>query len=213
MVASRLGPAVYRRLHLHSHPPGSAVARLGLFRACENVVSRPGPWLVFMPVPVMVARLAEAVEAPISGQTVLGAMMVITAVFLLPSIRGWGLKMRHGRWNSAGFAAALAYVALTIFAHRVALARIHKFAELDHLQVASIGALPLHPRFGIGTGWCGLSAGSTSCAWISPTRRRATPTYLRTSIVIIPTRRRIPTLKKPNACRKSRKYCGSRVFR
>src|SRR2546429_3730963 len=47
-----------------------------------------------------------------------------------------------------------------------------------------------HPRFGIGTGWCGLSAGSTSCAWISPTRRRATPTYLRTSIVIIPTRRR-----------------------
>src|SRR5207237_7621758 len=42
MVASRLGPAVYRRLHLHSHPPGSAVARLGLFRACENVVSRPG---------------------------------------------------------------------------------------------------------------------------------------------------------------------------
>src|SRR5438034_1219905 len=145
MVASRLGPAVYRRLHLHSHPPGSAVARLGLFRACENVVSRPGPWLVFMPVPVMVARLAEAVEAPISGQTVLGAMMVITAVFLLPSIRGWGLKMRHGRWNSAGFAAALAYVALTIFAHRVALARIHKFAELDHLQVASIGALPLPP--------------------------------------------------------------------
>jgi len=104
-----------------------------------------GTWLVFMPVPVMVARLAEAVEAPISGQTVLGAMMVITAVFLLPSIRGWGLKMRHGRWNSAGFAAALAYVALTIFAHRVALARIHKFAELDHLQVASIGALPLPP--------------------------------------------------------------------
>src|SRR5256884_4079699 len=98
-----------------------------------------------MPVPVMVARLAEAVEAPMSGQTVLGAMMVITAVFLLPSIRGWGLKMRHGRWNSAGFAAALAYVALTIFAHRVALARIHKFAELDHLQVASIGALPLPP--------------------------------------------------------------------
>src|SRR5207244_11684125 len=53
-----------------------------------------GTWLVFMPVPVMVARLAEAVEAPISGQTVLGAMMVITAVCLLLSLRGWGRKMR-----------------------------------------------------------------------------------------------------------------------
>ena len=104
-----------------------------------------GTWLVFMPVPVLVARLAEAVDAPISGQTVLGAMMAVTAVFLLPAVRGWGLRVRHSRWNGAGFAAGLAYVALTFFAHRVALARIHKFAELDHLQVESIGALPLPP--------------------------------------------------------------------
>ena len=104
-----------------------------------------GTWLVFMPVPVLVARLAEAVDAPISRQTVLGAMMAVTAVFLLPAVRGWGLGVRHSRWNGAGFAAGLAYVALTFFAHRVALARIHKFAELDHLQVESIGALPLPP--------------------------------------------------------------------
>ena len=104
-----------------------------------------GTWLVFMPVPVLVARLAEAVDAPISRQTVLGAMMAVTAVFLLPAVRGWGLRVRHSRWNGAGFAAGLAYVALTFFAHRVALARIHKFAELDHLQVESIGALPLPP--------------------------------------------------------------------
>jgi len=104
-----------------------------------------GTWLVFMPVPVLVARLAEAVDAPISGQTVLGAMTAVTAVFLLPAVRGWGLRVRHSRWNGAGFAAALAYVALTFFAHRVALARIHRFADLDHLQVESIGALPLPP--------------------------------------------------------------------
>jgi hypothetical protein len=72
-------------------------------------------------------------------------MMAVTAVFLLPAVRGWGLGVRHSRWNGAGFAAGLAYVALTFFAHRVALARIHKFAELDHLQVESIGALPLPP--------------------------------------------------------------------
>lgn len=104
-----------------------------------------GTWLVCMPVPVLVARIAEAADAPISGQTVLGAMIGTTAVLLLPGIRGWGLKMRRGSWNRAGLAAALAYVALTLFAHRVALARIQKFAELDHLQVESIGALPLPP--------------------------------------------------------------------
>ena len=84
-----------------------------------------GTWLVFMPVPVLVARLAEAVDAPISGQTVLGAMIAVTAVSLLPAVRGWGLRVRHSRWNSAGFATGLAYIALTFFAHRVALARIH----------------------------------------------------------------------------------------
>jgi len=39
----------------------------------------------------------------------------------------------------------LIYVACTVYAHHVALLRIQKFAELDHLQVASIGALPLPP--------------------------------------------------------------------
>ena len=104
-----------------------------------------GTWLVFMPVPVLVARIAERADAPISGRTVLGAMTVITAVFLLPAIRGWGLEIRRGPWNRAGFAAALAYIALTFVAHRAALARIHRFAELDQLQVESIGALPLPP--------------------------------------------------------------------
>jgi membrane-bound metal-dependent hydrolase YbcI (DUF457 family) len=112
----------------------------------EKMWSRAlGTWLVFMPIPVVVARIAEAADAPVSGQSVMAAIMVITAVFLLPAIRGWGLKMRHGPWNRAGLAAALAYVALAFFAHRAALARIHKFADLDHLQVESIGALPLPP--------------------------------------------------------------------
>jgi hypothetical protein len=39
----------------------------------------------------------------------------------------------------------LVYVALAIYAHHAAFARIQKFAELDHLDVQSIGALPLPP--------------------------------------------------------------------
>jgi membrane-bound metal-dependent hydrolase YbcI (DUF457 family) len=112
----------------------------------EKMRSRAtGIWLAFMPAPFLIARIGEMVGAPISGQTVLGVMLLFTAIFLLPGLGGWGLRIAHNKWNRAGFAAALVYIALTFFAHRVALARIHKFAELDHLQVDAIGALPLPP--------------------------------------------------------------------
>jgi len=102
-------------------------------------------WLVFLLMPLIISRIAEGAGAPVSGRTVLGAMMVITAIFLFPALRGWGLQMKYSAWNQAGFAATLVYVALTFFAHRAALARIEKFAALDHLQAESIGALPLPP--------------------------------------------------------------------
>src|SRR5437773_3945336 len=101
--------------------------------------------LVFLPGPFFVALIGEKAGAPISGRTVLATMALIAAMVLLPALREWGLKIRYSTWNRAGFAAALTYVALTFFATRVALARIHKFAEVDHLQVESIGSLPLPP--------------------------------------------------------------------
>ncbi len=104
-----------------------------------------GVALVFMPVPFVVARLAETAGASISDRAVLVTMILLAVIFLFPSVRSWGLKVRYVAWNRAGFVAALGYVALAFFAHRAALQRIHKFAELDHLQVESIGALPLPP--------------------------------------------------------------------
>ena len=104
-----------------------------------------GMWLVFMPTPFLIARIGAIVGAPISDQVVLTAVVIFAAVFLLPTRLGWGLKIQRDKWNRAGFAAALIYVACTLYAHHVALARIQKFAELDRLQVESIGALPLPP--------------------------------------------------------------------
>jgi membrane-bound metal-dependent hydrolase YbcI (DUF457 family) len=112
----------------------------------EKVKARAiGVWLVFLPAPVLIARIAEIVGAPISSQVVLGATLLFTAIFLLPALQGWGVKIRHDTWNRAGFLASLIYVALTLYAHHVAFARIQKFAELYPLQVQSIGALPLPP--------------------------------------------------------------------
>jgi hypothetical protein len=102
-------------------------------------------WLVFLPAPFLIARIGERAGAPISGRVVLGAMLIFAAVFLLPAVLGWGVRIRHDTWNRTGFAAALIYVACTVFAHHVALARIQKFAELYPLQVESMGAIPLPP--------------------------------------------------------------------
>jgi len=104
-----------------------------------------GMWLVFLPAPWLIAKIGQIVGAPISGRVVLSAMLIFAALFLLPALRGWGLKFRHDNWNRAGFVAALFYVACTVYAHHVAFARIQKFVELGHLHVASIGALPLPP--------------------------------------------------------------------
>jgi len=102
-------------------------------------------WLVFLPGPFLIAKIGERAGAPISGQVVLSAMLIFAALFLLPAVLGWGVKIKHDTWNRAGFAAALIYVACTVFAHHVALLRIQKFAELYPLQAESIGALPLPP--------------------------------------------------------------------
>jgi len=104
-----------------------------------------GMWLAFLPAPFLIARIGEVVGAPISGWVVLTAMIIFAALFLFPALLGWGAKIRHDSWNRAGFAAALIYVACTVYAHHAALSRIQKFAELDHVQVESIGALPLPP--------------------------------------------------------------------
>jgi membrane-bound metal-dependent hydrolase YbcI (DUF457 family) len=104
-----------------------------------------GMWLVFLPAPFLIAKIADVVGAPISNRYVLGAMFLFTVLFLFPALGGWGSKIRHDTWNRAGFAAALIYIALAVYAHHAAFTRIQKFAELDRLDVQSIGALPLPP--------------------------------------------------------------------
>src|SRR6202171_89804 len=112
-----------------------------------------GMWLVFLPAPFLIARIGEIVGAPISDRVVLSAMLLFAALFLLPALQGWGLRIRHVTWNRAGLAAVLFYVAWTLYSHHVAYARIQRFAKLYPLQVESIGALPLPPSL---WNWDGL---------------------------------------------------------
>lgn len=104
-----------------------------------------GSWLVFCGAAQVAAVVAQAVRTPFSPQAIVGAMVVFTALFLLPAIGGWGLRVRLSSWNQAGFAAALVYIVFAGYLHYAALGRVEKFASQLHLDVQSRGALPFPP--------------------------------------------------------------------
>ncbi|HVS87681.1 MAG TPA: metal-dependent hydrolase [Candidatus Acidoferrum sp.] len=112
-----------------------------------------GVWLVFAPAPLLIAAIGRVVGAPISNRVVIAAIVLFTGLFLLPALRGWGLRVRHSSWNFAGFVGALAYIALALSAHHAAFARVEKFASWNHLEVETIGALPSPPSL---WQWAGL---------------------------------------------------------
>jgi hypothetical protein len=102
-------------------------------------------WSVLSLASLGVAALLKNVGAPISAQTAVAIIMLLAVFFLLPATRGKGLRVRYAAWNRAGLAAAVIYIAAAFFAHRIALARVEKFASLFQLKVESLGALPFPP--------------------------------------------------------------------
>jgi membrane-bound metal-dependent hydrolase YbcI (DUF457 family) len=104
-----------------------------------------GSWIVFAAGAVGVAALGMSVGAPISTRAILGAVVILAAVFLLPGVRQWGLQVRLESWNLAGLLIALGYIGAAAYAHHVALERVDKFSSSLHLDVQSRGALPFPP--------------------------------------------------------------------
>jgi membrane-bound metal-dependent hydrolase YbcI (DUF457 family) len=102
-------------------------------------------WLLFLPGPFVIARIGQNVGAPISDATILVASVLFTVLFLLPVVRGWGLRVAYANWNRAGLVVAVGYLVAASYAHHVATGRIQEFAAQQDLQVETIGALPLPP--------------------------------------------------------------------
>ena len=104
-----------------------------------------GSWIVFAIATFGVAAFALTVNAPISMRAILAAIVILTAAFLLPAIRHWGLRVRLSSWNLAGLVMALAYIGAAVYAHHVALTRVARFSSSLHLDAQSQGALPFPP--------------------------------------------------------------------
>jgi membrane-bound metal-dependent hydrolase YbcI (DUF457 family) len=117
-----------------------------VYRKPEGLKNRASiTWSVLALASIGVAALLQNVGAPISAGTAVSVIAVLAAFFLLPSVRGRGLRVRYATWNRAGLAAASVYILAAFFAHRAALDRVKQFASIFQLQVQSLGALPLPP--------------------------------------------------------------------
>ena len=117
-----------------------------VYRQAEGLKNRAiVTWSVLSLLSLGVAAFWKNVGAPISAQTAIVIIMLLAAFFLLPATRGKGLRVRYSSWNRAGLAAAVIYIVAAVYAHRVALRRVQDFTSLFHLQVESLGALPLPP--------------------------------------------------------------------
>jgi len=102
-------------------------------------------WMIFMPAPLAIAKIAAIVGAPTSNNAILVATVLFTALFLVPAIRGWGFRVPYVTWNRVGLGLAIVYLAAATFAHRVALERVRKFAAAENVEVLNIAALPFPP--------------------------------------------------------------------
>jgi membrane-bound metal-dependent hydrolase YbcI (DUF457 family) len=104
-----------------------------------------GSWVVFAAGAMGVAAIGMSVGAPISTRAILAAIVILAAVFLLPAVRHWGLRVRLASWNLAGLFIALSYIGAAAYAHHVALERVDKLSSSLRLDVQSRGALPFPP--------------------------------------------------------------------
>ncbi|GAC1621975.1 MAG: hypothetical protein PVS2B2_01770 [Candidatus Acidiferrum sp.] len=102
-------------------------------------------WLILAPMPLLIARMGQIVGAPIPARFVGGAIVLLSAAFLIPAVLGWRARVPYVTWNRAGLLAASCYLFAALYAHHAALDRVKKFAALENLDVQSIGALPLPP--------------------------------------------------------------------
>jgi membrane-bound metal-dependent hydrolase YbcI (DUF457 family) len=117
-----------------------------IYTKTENLRQRAlWAWLIFVFATFVVAGIAQSVGAPISVEAISCTVVVLAALFLLPSVRGFGLKIKRTSWNLAGLVVALCYIAAAFYAHRTAFARVEKFVALEHLEPQAVGALPMPP--------------------------------------------------------------------
>jgi len=114
-------------------------------------------WIISAAVTIFATVISRTVGAPIATRYVLVTIVLLAAVFLLPSLRNFGISLQRSTWNLAGLILTMAYIGAAYFAHNAAFARLQKFAEAQHIEARAMAAFPLPPSM---AHWDGLILGS-----------------------------------------------------
>jgi membrane-bound metal-dependent hydrolase YbcI (DUF457 family) len=110
-------------------------------------------WIISVAVTIAVVAISRVVGAPISARYVFVTVVVLAAVFLMPSLRNIGLGLKYSTWNLAGLVLTFVYIGAAYYAHNAAFARLQKFVESQHIEARSLAVFPLPPSI---AHWDGL---------------------------------------------------------
>lgn len=102
-------------------------------------------WCICFALTFLIWRLAIGAGFPFSATTFTVIGVMLFALFLLPTVRGWGLRVERRTWCRAGAVCFAGYLVLAVVAHRAALGRVRQFVSDTHLEAASLAALPVPP--------------------------------------------------------------------
>src|SRR5277367_6044812 len=113
-------------------------------------------WIISIAVTIVATTFSGIVGAPISVRYIFVTIVILAAVFLLPSLRNFGLSLKRSTWNLAGLVLTILYIGAAYFVHDAAFARLQKFAEAQHIEARATAAFPLPPSM---FHWDGLILG------------------------------------------------------
>jgi membrane-bound metal-dependent hydrolase YbcI (DUF457 family) len=110
-------------------------------------------WIISAAVTIAVTAISRIVGAPISARYVFVVIVILAAIFLLPSLRSFGLNLKYSTWNLVGLVLAIFYIGAAVFFHNAAFARLQRFVEAQHIEAQSLAVFPLPPSM---AHWDGL---------------------------------------------------------
>ena len=159
MVAAGVGSDFHHRFHTGCDSACAADSCVGLRETRRLARSRVGKLVdVQRRRRSASTRIAQAVDAPFSVRITIACIVILAAIFLLPGIRFWGVRVKRYAWNFVGLSPALAYIASCDFAASFrARSSVQKFAAARTTRRAS-NWRSADAAVAVALGWIGAHA-------------------------------------------------------
>jgi membrane-bound metal-dependent hydrolase YbcI (DUF457 family) len=104
-------------------------------------------WIWFTLAALLFWLAARGAGYPFRFSIYLVTSAALAVLFFGPAIVGWGRRLSRATWCQAGTYVMVAYLVVCGFAHHAAFARTKAFADLHHIPIERIGALPIPPSW------------------------------------------------------------------